>query len=85
MERITNLAAKRIPALNERNLSLRIREWLKTAPGFRAWRWGTGWAHFRGSSISIDQIAAGRMYMDARKLPLMSQASGVRNQYPLVS
>jgi hypothetical protein len=30
--------------------------------------------------ISIVQIAAGRMYMDARKSPEMSHASGVRNQ-----
>src|ERR1700689_820414 len=30
--------------------------------------------------ISMAQTAAGRMYMGARKLPVSSQASGVRNQ-----
>jgi hypothetical protein len=38
-----------------------------------------------GSVISIAQIAAGRMYIEARKLPSISYASGDRNQYPLVS
>ena len=33
-----------------------------------------------GRVISMAQIPAGRMYMPARKFPVMSQASGVRNQ-----
>src|SRR6267143_1788564 len=33
-----------------------------------------------GLVISMAQMAAGRMYMDARKFPASSQASGVRNQ-----
>jgi hypothetical protein len=33
-----------------------------------------------GRVISMAQTAAGRMYMDARKFPVSSQASGVRNQ-----
>ena len=54
-------------------------------------RWGTGdpgykidaefndRSHVRGV-ISMAQIAMGRMYIPARKFPVMSQASGVRNQ-----
>jgi hypothetical protein len=38
-----------------------------------------------GFVISIAQIAAGRMYIEARKLPSISYASGDLNQYPLVS
>jgi hypothetical protein len=33
-----------------------------------------------GAVISMAQMAAGRMYIDARKLPSISYASGVRNQ-----
>jgi hypothetical protein len=33
-----------------------------------------------GLVISMAQTAAGRIYMEARKFPLSSQASGVRNQ-----
>jgi hypothetical protein len=33
-----------------------------------------------GGVISMAQIAVGRMYIPARKFPVMSQASGVRNQ-----
>src|ERR1700721_1092230 len=37
--------------------------------------------HFaRGGVISIAQMAMGRMYIPARKLPSTSHASGVRNQ-----
>jgi hypothetical protein len=34
----------------------------------------------RGGVISRAQIAIGRMYIPARKFPVISQASGVRNQ-----
>ena len=33
-----------------------------------------------GLDISIAHTAAGRIYMEARKFPKSSQASGVRNQ-----
>jgi hypothetical protein len=34
----------------------------------------------RAGVISSAQIAVGRMYIPARKFPVMSHASGVRNQ-----
>jgi hypothetical protein len=46
----------------------------------------TGSVSTRGCGIiSIAQTAAGRMYIEARKFPFRSHASGVRNQYPLLS
>ena len=42
-------------------------------------------SHRRVGVISTAQMAIGRMYIPARKFPVMSHASGVRNQYPLSS